>query len=218
VRESRCAALIVATLVLVFATPVVAQQRPVQTIPTPGEDRPAVQARTAEREHFQIKVGPSYDEGDFGTSQKTRTFFFPLTLRYLGDQWDFGVTTSFVRLDAPANIVVVEGLPQRTGAATTAREANSGFGDVILRGRYYLVEDPGPDSWIPTLAPFVKVKIPTADETKGLGTGEVDYGFGLEWDKSFGPFFIFGDVSYTFIGDPPGQDFRDRPGASFGAG
>src|SRR5262249_23652962 len=68
------------------------------------------------------------------------------------------------------------------------------------------------------LAPFVKVKFPTADDDKGLGTGKMDGGFGVEWDKSFGAFFIFGDVSYIFMGSPAGQNFRDRPGASGGAG
>ena len=215
--RERCAALIVVMLSIVVATPARAQTRPSQP-PTPSEDRPVVEARTTEREHFQIKVGPSYDEGDFGTSQKTRTFFFPFTLRYLGEQWDLGVTTSFVRLDAPGNVVIVDGQPQATRGAGAAREVNSGFGDMILKGRYYLVDDPGPTSWVPSLAPFLKLKLPTADEHKGLGTGEVDWGFGVEWDKSFGPFFVYGDVSYTFMGDPPGQNFHDRPGASIGAG
>ena len=29
---------------------------------------------------------------------------------------------------------------------------------------------------------------------------------------------MLGDVSYTFMGDPPDQNFRDRPGASLGIG
>jgi len=197
---------------------VVAQQRRSQPTPIPLEDRPTAERQDAEREHLQIKMGPSYDEGDFGTSQKTRTIFFPVTLRYLGENWDFGITSSYIRLDAPANVVIVDGQPQRQGGPTTAREVHSGIGDVILRGRYYLVDDPGPGSWVPTLAPFVKVKIPTADEDKGLGTGKMDGGFGVEWDKSFGAFFIFGDASYIFMGSPAGQDFRNRPGASAGAG
>jgi len=217
VRELR-AIVIAVVACLAFAAPVGAQTRPVQPSTPPSEDRPTVEAQTAEREHFQIKVGPSYDEGDFGTSQKTRTFFFPFTLRYLGERWDLGVTTSFVRLDAPGNVVVVDGQPQKTQGASTAREINSGFGDMVFKGRYYLVDDPGPTSWIPTLAPFAKLKAPTADEKKGLGTGEVDWGFGVEWDKSFGAFFIYGDASYTIMGSPPGQDFRNRPGASIGAG
>jgi len=176
----RCAALIAVLLGLVFlhlasSAPVGAQPRPNQPSAPSIEDRPVIEARAAEREHFQLKIGPSYDEGDFGTSQKTRTFFFPFTLRYLGERWDLGVTTSFVRLDAPGNVVIVDGQPQNTRGAAGAREVNSGFGDMVLKGRYYVVDDPGPDSWLPTLAPFLKLKLPTADENKGLGTGEVDW-------------------------------------------
>lgn len=208
------------TAVLVAATtaPLEAQQRPGQAPPVPGQERPVPERRATEREHFQLKFGPSYDEGDFGGRETTRTFFFPVTFRYLGERFDVGITGSFIHLDAPRDVVIVEGQPQPGGRAGGGRESVSGLGDLILRGRYYLVDDPGPGSWLPTLAPFVKLKIPTADEDRGLGTGEVDGGFGLEFDKTFGSFLVFGDVSYTFIGDPPGQDFRNRPAASLGVG
>src|SRR2546425_248809 len=58
----------------------------------------------------------------------------------------------------------------------------------------------------------------TADADKGLGTGEWDVGIGVEWDKRFREFFLLGDVSYTFIGEPPHQDFRNRPAFSIGIG
>src|SRR4030095_4087058 len=78
--------------------------------------------------------------------------------------------------------------------------------------------DPGVDSLVPALTPFLKVKAPTANARKGLGTGEWDVGFGGEFDKQFREFFLLGDVGYTFIGDPPGQTLRDRPSAGLGIG
>ncbi len=169
-----------------------------------------------EREHFQLKLGPSYDQGDFGTSDTTRTIFVPLTFKYLGEHFDIGLTVSYVHVETATGVTLVEGTPTRTGQSTST--SAGGFGDMVLKGRYFILDDPGPSSPLPSLTPFVKVKFPTADEKKNLGTGEYDYGFGLEWDKRFGSFFIFGDVSYTIIGDPPGQDFRNRPAASLGAG
>src|SRR5262249_45710245 len=139
-----------------------------------------------------------------------RTFFFPFTLRYLGERWDLGVTTSFVRLDAPGNVVVVDGQPQKTQGASTAREINSGFGDMVFKGRYYLVDDPGPTSWLPTPAPFAQPTAPQADENTRLGRVDVGWGFGVEWDKSFGAFFIYGDASYTIMGSPPGFSAAGR--------
>ncbi|MFQ5848695.1 MAG: hypothetical protein ACE5IQ_13625 [Candidatus Methylomirabilales bacterium] len=172
----------------------------------------------AEREHFQLKIGASYDEGDFGTSTTSRTLFLPVTFRYLGDRFDIGVTGSFVHFETGGGVALLDGVATRTEGAQGARETENGIGDTVFKGRIYLLDDPGPASPVPALTPFVKIKVPTADEEKNLGTGETDYGFGLEFDKRLGSFFLFGDVSYTVIGDPPGQDLRNRPAASFGAG
>ncbi|MGH7278086.1 MAG: hypothetical protein ACREJG_05305 [Candidatus Rokuibacteriota bacterium] len=179
---------------------------------------PPAASGQAPREHFQLKIGPSYDEGDFGTSDTTRTFFLPLTLKYLGDRFDVGVTMSYVSIDSAGGVTIVDGRPVETGEERGARRTDSGFGDIFLRGRYFLIDDPGPQSPLPALSPTLVLKIPTADEDDSLGTGEPDFGFGLELDKTFGNLIVFGEVSYRIIGDPPGQDFRNRPAAYVGAG
>ncbi len=171
-----------------------------------------------EREHFQLKIGSMYDQGDFGTSSTTRTLFTPVTLKYLGDRFDLGVTGSFVVVDTVGGVNLLEGTPTRTEGARVRRTTTAGIGDTLVKGRLFLLDDPGPQSPLPSLTPFAKVKIPTADEDRNLGTGKADYGFGLELDKYFGRFFLFGDASYTVIGSPAGQDLRNRPAASFGAG
>ncbi len=170
----------------------------------------------AQREHFQLKVGAGYDQGDFGTSETTRTLYAPVTLRYLGERFDVGVTGSFIYLDSPEDVVIVDGRPTVTGDGG-GRDQVTGIGDTIIRARYFLIDDPGPGAYYGGFAPFVKLKVPTGDEDQGLGTGEFDVGLGVEFDKRFAEiFFVFGDVSYTFMGDPPDQNFRDRPAASLG--
>lgn len=171
-----------------------------------------------EREHFQLKVGATYDQGDFGTSDTTRTLFVPVTFKYLGERFDIGVTPSFVVVDTVGGVSLIEGMPTRTEGAQGRRGTNAGFGDTLVKGRLFLFDDPGPQTPLPSFAPFFKVKIPTANEDRNLGTGETDYGFGFEWEKQFERFLLFGDASYTVIGSPPGQDLRNRPAASLGAG
>jgi hypothetical protein len=175
-------------------------------------------AQQDEREHFQIKLSPSYDQGDFGTSEVTRTFFMPLTLRYLGRSFDVSATFSYIRIDSPGDVVIVDGAPNPVGTPARERQVENGFGDILLKGRYFLVDDPGLPSPIPSVVPFLKLKIPTGNESKGLSTGKTDFGFGVELDKTFGPWIVFGDASFTIMGDPEGIDFRNRPGASLGAG
>jgi hypothetical protein len=179
-------------------------------------ERPELPPPAEGREHFQLKIGAGYDQGNFGTNDTTRSFYVPVTFRYLGERFDVGVTASIIYLDTESSVVVIDGQPTQSDRQRRSKDA--GFGDLYFKGRYFLVDDAGPDSFLPGLAPFLKVKAPTADAHKGLGTGEWDVGLGLEWDKRFAEFFLLGDVSYTFIGEPDNQDFRNRPAFSIGIG
>ncbi len=83
-----------------------------------------------------------------------------------------------------------------------------GAGDLILRGRYYLVDE---HDWVPTIAVRGHVKIPTADADRGLGTGRFDEGAGLEISKKLiGDLMGFIDGGYTFIGDPKLINFNNQ--------
>ncbi len=170
------------------------------------------------REHFQVKLTPGYEQGDYGTADTTRIFALPLTLRYLGDKWDLSATFSYLRVDSAGEVTFVAGQPVAVEGAAGGRRVDEGFGDIVLKGRYYLSEDSGELVSLPSITPLLRLKIPTAASPE-LGTGEPDFGFGVEFDKTFGrSFIVFGDVTYTIIGEPPGQDFRNRPGFSIGAG
>lgn len=189
---------------------------------------PVVSAQ-AEEQRLRLKVAVTYEQGDFGTASTTRTVFVPFTLQYLGDQFDLGVTVPFLYQETPPNVVAVAGAPEPIradsggpgggggadeGVATrVTKQTAAGLGDIVVKGRYYLVEDRGP---FPEVSPFAKVKLPTADDDKGLGTGELDFGFGVELAKRFGSLTAFGDLGYTFIGDPPGINFRDKISGTVG--
>ena len=56
-------------------------------------------------------------------------------------------------------------------------DAACGIGDIIVRGRYYLLDERG---WLPTIAVRAHVKAPTASAERGLGTGRPDEGVGVE--------------------------------------
>ena len=80
----------------------------------------------------------------------------------------------------------------------------TGIGDVILRGRYYLVEE---QDYVPLIAVTARLKLPTANASQGLGTGEFDHGYGVEVSKLIGTsWLVFFDGGYNFIGDPNRAD------------
>jgi hypothetical protein len=55
----------------------------------------------------------------------------------------------------------------------------------------------------------IEVKVPTADEEEGLGTGEWDARAGLGLERRFWSLTAFGGLGWTRIGDPEWLDFRD---------
>ena len=92
----------------------------------------------------------------------------------------------------------------------------SGLGDVIIKGRYYVAEE---GDAMPLIALTARVKLPTANAQLGLGTGALDYGFGVELSKMFGENWIgFLDAGYNIIGDPDGLPFQNQHWYDVGAG
>src|SRR5215475_13797984 len=92
------------------------------------------------REHFQFKIGAFYDQGDFGSLNTSRAFYTPVTLRYLGNRFDVGVTPSFALVNTAGGIRLIDGVPTRTGERSSlVRETHSGVGDTLVRGRVQLL-------------------------------------------------------------------------------
>jgi hypothetical protein len=167
------------------------------------------------REHFQIKVGTAYDRGDYGSTQTTQTRYLPVTFRYLGDKFDFSVAPSLAIVDTAGGVVLIDGVPTPIGPASTSQGTQYGAGDTLVRAHYYLLE--GTTSR-PSITPFAKVKIPTAPDSLNLSTGKTDVGFGTEIDHQISRTLLFGDLTYTFIGQMTDITLRNQVGASFGVG
>ena len=92
----------------------------------------------------------------------------------------------------------------------------AGLGDIILKGRYYAVEE---TDYRPLIAITGRMKMPTASASQGLGTGAFDYGAGIEISKMLGDNWIaFLDGGYNIIGDPEGINFQNQHWYDVGAG
>ncbi len=96
------------------------------------------------------------------------------------------------------------------------KKTESGLGDVTLSARYYLLDE---QEWLPSINVTGRIKFPTANEKKGLGSGEFDEGLGVELAKSLTrDLILYLDGGYTFLGDPKGRNFRNQWNYDVGLG
>lgn len=158
----------------------------------------------------------NYDTGKYGGTTRTDSIYIPFTLKRYYREGDISFTLPCLRQSSSGRITRVGGKPVRaTGGRVSARAAaESGLGDILVRGSYILKRE-GPKSF--DLAAAGKLKLPTANETRGLGTGEMDQGAGLEFAKELSPdLTMLADAYYTIIGDPPGADLNNEVALDLG--
>ena len=157
----------------------------------------------AEEGQLTVSAGVDYSSGEYydENNDKTKVLAVPLSLKYERGDWIGRVTVPYLRIDGP-------GVPQ-DGQVVGGEE--SGIGDVVTSLSYMIFfENPQ----LPLVELTGKVKIPTADEDRGLGTGKTDYAGQVDLAKTFGNLTPFGTVGYKFRGG----DLDDGVYASFGLG
>jgi hypothetical protein len=86
---------------------------------------------------------------------------------------------------------------------------------VLAKASLIVVEE---SEVLPEITPYFKVKFPTADADRGLGTGEFDETLGVDVSKLLvGNLSGYVTLAYTFIGEPPGTTLHNSFGWSVGA-
>jgi hypothetical protein len=163
-----------------------------------------------------------YSVGDYGTSRDTRIVYVPFTLgvRPVDTLW-ISLTVPWI-YQSSENVVLTGGgvaVRKEDGGKFARPErssSQSGLGDMLLKVSYTVLKE---RTFVPEITPYFKLKVPTAQRDKGLGTGEFDETVGVDLSKRlFDGFFGYGSLAYTFIGDPPGTNFRNSFGWSVGPG
>jgi len=139
------------------------------------------------RPYFELSAG--FKTGDFGTPTRSDLLYFAPTFGYVALRYDYSVTVPYLSLTAPT-----------AGQSTT----QSGVGDVVARGGRELAAG---TSW--SLYGALAVKLPTADEARGLGTGETDLGAFATLGRDFGSTRLSLLAGTIKTGDPPGQALSD---------
>lgn len=136
-----------------------------------------------------LELSAGYKSGDFGTTTRSELYSLLPAWGYVADNFDYGLLVPLLTLS------------ETTAGVSTAE---TGLGDVILRGGGRLW-DGGESDLYGSLA----VKLPTADDTAGLGTGAADLGAFLAYRNSQfdTPLRLYG--GYIFVGERSGDSLNN---------
>jgi len=156
-----------------------------------------------------ISLGAEFTTGKYGGTTSTDIGYFPVTLRYETERWLWWVTIPYLIVKGPGDVVIIGGGGMgghRTVTTTTASRTESGIGDIVAAASYRLLTQ---TEVRPALDLAGKIYFGTADETKGLGTGENDYALQLGITKDIGVLNWSGTAGYLVSGDPAGVTYKD---------
>jgi len=162
---------------------------------------------------LRFSTGVEYSTGKYGGTDDIEEVYVPFTFRAGFERIGLRITMPWLSVTAPEDTVITDpGAEPLPGSGATVTD--SGLGDVMGALTLY-------DLYVSDSADFVvdvtgKIKFATADEEKGLGTGENDYTLQFDAYKFFDRLSLQGTAGYRLRGDPPGVDLDDVLIASVG--
>ena len=162
---------------------------------------------------WSLSSGAEYTSGTYGDVVSTNILYVPLSAKYETEHFQFKVTVPYLDIESGGSVIGgVDGGVIIVPGGTAFAE--SGLGDIIAAATYNIYPERGSD--LPYVEFTTKVKIPTADEVKGLGTGELDVTAQADIFKSYGNITPFGTIGYKFRGNPDGIELENSVLASAG--
>ena len=163
-----------------------------------------------------VATGFNYTTGSYGTSSTTNIVSIPVIGKYETESWEFKLMVPYLSMTTVGGV-----LPGFGNGSFKRNNMNlnittqSGLGDMVASTTYFL--DYGSDT-TPGIDLTAKVKLPTADKNKGLGTGEVDYALQIDMYQRKGKLTIFGSLGRKFLGSSVDYVLNDIFYGSIGGG
>lgn len=150
---------------------------------------------------WQSSAGWFHGQGDFYQETDTSFWSVPLSWKWKQRPWQFKLSVPWVQLDGPGTIDTVTA----GSAVRTAKE--SGLGDVGTQFTYQWQRPLWQAYWLDT---SIKIKWPTADDKKGLGTGKTDVMLETEWLRQVGSGWGLMRLGHQWRGEPEDRILEDR--------
>ena len=162
---------------------------------------------------FSVGLGAEYTTGKYGGDTAIDEVYVPINFAYDARRVSVRLTVPYLNVQAPEG-TVVEGPDGEQVIGEGPVMTESGIGDVIAALTVYDVLSLADGEFVMDLTG--EIKFGTADEDKGLGTGQNDYSVQADAFRFFDRFTAIGSVGYLFRGDPADVDLEDAFFASAG--
>ena len=147
---------------------------------------------------WRLDIGLNYVTGDYGLSQSTDVWLQTNTISHEQDAWRFDLMVPFISVTGPASVI---GSVSRGSTAT-----ERGLGDMTVAATYKFFN---PGTEVSDFDLTVRFKLPTADDSKGLGTGRTDTNFEVNYHHSLGTVTPFATAGYRFLGRSTAYPLQD---------
>lgn len=135
----------------------------------------------ADGDYIQFGIGADYSSGDYGASEDTNVWALPVSVKYQASNFYVRASIAYLDVEGPEGVIPGDGgvSPGDGGAGTTSRQ---GIGDLNLTAGYsFGLSD---TTYFDIIG---RAKLPTASESKSLGTGTTDFTAEAELLQVFGP-------------------------------
>jgi len=182
----------------------------------------------AQNGQWEFSTGSDFSSGDYGGDPvDTEITYIPFTTSYQSGLWTFQAAVPWVQIDGAGTVLgagdggVVIGNPRQNpgggpggGEEDFSATTESGLGDIWLSATYAVDAIPSDLFYLDLGA---KVKLPTADDDKGLGTGKTDFTIQADFFKPVGNETPFLTLAYKSKGEPSDFELDDAMYVSVGS-
>lgn len=138
-----------------------------------------------------LDVSAGYKTGSFGTPFRSNLSYLSTGLGYATPVYDVSITIPYLFL---------------SNESQSGTQNTSGIGDIIIRGDRVLVDEKSNGF---SLDGALAAKLPTADDTKGLGTGEPDFGAFLSAHQKVAGVKLSLLGGYIIVGSPSNVTYNN---------
>ncbi len=166
----------------------------------------AAHVSSASAEGLTLATGFDYTSGKYTGTEDTQILYVPFIAKYETGPWTLRGTVPYIRISGPGNVIGAGADRVTLPGARAGQRTESGLGDIVLSAFYNVLSERRSAIGLDIGA---KLKLGTADETKGLGTGEEDWSIQADAFKPLGAWTLFGSLGHRWYGDPPGLDLKN---------